>query len=140
MLEATEKKFSVEQRGLEAYLQMKMKCLVCNDRKCKGFECMRKKYGKFCFDCGSSEHTKTNCPHKTRDILRNRACFSCMIPYTVIDDSHTFRDCPTEERMKAVLFSYHKSKKSVSFSEMLTEIYTDKYSFLKFLSECSKSD
>ena len=124
-------------KGIALYRQMKVRCINCSSEKCNGLPCLNKRLkGRFCFKCGNPNHGSSQCSFTPATVLYNKACYSCYIPYC-IGIQHKIPACPTQERMKPVLFlsyrAYKKKDNSLTFEDYLSKVYTNELEFCKLL-------
>ena len=109
-----------------------VQCVVCMDATCNGEKCLD--YGS-CFNCGSTNHRRSNCPVSVSRVLKNKACLACFEPFNRPGYvPHGPRDCPLQRCLKRLIFHVHKrTRPAASLEETLLELTCDIPSYNSFL-------
>ena len=125
--------------------RMKQKCFCCNTKNCIGI-CIAKRRGRMtCFHC-LGNHPAKKCNSQYKSILKNKACYSCMVFNFDGNVNHDYRLCSKDgeirERLRGLIHhAYLDDKKDANrknFDEFLSGIYATEETFFKFLYKYKK--
>ena len=112
---------------------LKLKCLLCNKRTCKGV--CKQQHGK-CLKCDGN-HQSSVCKKEYMLSLQGKACYSC---YEYVFDNnkkHSFKECQVQERLRVLFITDYRKRsslnKKLSYREYLNEHFSSKTSFCKFV-------
>lgn len=118
----------------EVFCELLYRCLACERADCNG-ECV-----KGCFRCGDRYHRTNVCSFnvtKLTAILSGKGvCFGCFDTRQRGMIDHNIRECPTQRRLKRILF-LDRERKGTGFEAYLRSLYASETSFLTMVASFS---
>lgn len=126
---------SLENKALRILELLKMKCLSCGRRSCRGEMCLT---FRFCFKCGG-RHEARDCKvgKDLKEVFQKRGCCNCFdLKSRRGYESHDFKsnECPLKRRLRRlVIAAWHKDTSQVDFVQFVSRTLCDKANFYQFV-------
>ena len=120
-------------RTIENLRVLRRKCLLCNNRSCKGT--CKQVHGR-CLKC-DGRHKSSECKKEYLPALAGKACFAC---YEYVWDNnkiHDFRQCQIYERLRILFIMGYRqetvTKRTLTYLDYLNKHFVSKTSYCMFV-------